>query len=55
MNEFFQAIEGDREMISGGGKAQTEVTGDVEAIARSEQYPALGCGLAERARVFAAR
>src|SRR5271165_6329043 len=52
--ECSEAVERFGEIVSGGGKAQAEMWGLVEAIAGSQQDSVLGGGLAERAGVFSA-
>src|SRR5450631_3067623 len=50
--ECSEAVERLGEIVSGGGKAQAEMRGRIEAIAGSQQDSTLGSGLAERAGVF---
>src|SRR6185369_13384214 len=52
--ERSESVEGVGEIVSGGGEAEAEMRGCVEAIAGSEQDSALGGGLAERALLFSA-
>src|SRR6266540_4453732 len=52
--ECSEAVERLGEIVSGGGKAQAEMRGRIEAIAGSQQDSALGGGLAERAVVLSA-
>src|ERR1700761_2783091 len=52
--ECSEAVERLGEIVSGGGKAQAEVRGRIEAIAGSQQDSTLCGGLAERAGVLPA-
>jgi hypothetical protein len=54
LDECSKAVERHGEIVSGGGKAQAEMRGRVEAIAGSQQDFTLGGGLAERSGVFSA-
>src|SRR5262249_15400377 len=51
--ECSEAVEGFGEIVSGGGEAEAEMRGGIEAVAGSEQDSMLGGGLAERAVVLA--
>src|SRR5438874_13507667 len=52
--ECSEAVERLGEIVSGGGKAQAEMGGRIEAIAGSQQDSMLGGGLAERSLVLRA-
>ena len=54
LDECSKAVERLGEIVSGRGKAQAEMRGRFEAIARSEQGSTLGGGLAERSGVLSA-
>src|SRR5438874_13545978 len=52
--ECSEAVERLAEIVSGGGKAQAEMRGRIEAIAGRQQDSTLGGGLAEPAVVLSA-
>src|SRR5215469_74391 len=54
LHESSETIERLGEVLSGGGEAQTEMRGHIEAIAGRQQDAMLGGSLAERALMFSA-